>query len=72
MECIQLIEEITGIKADVKYSPKRTGDLWYFVCDITKAKENLRWSPKISNREGVGKLAAWVAENKAIFGGVNP
>jgi len=68
-ECIQLIEEITGIKADVKYSPKRTGDLWYFVCDITKAKEKLHWSPKISNREGVGKLAAWVAENKAIFEG---
>ncbi len=70
-ECIQLIEEITGNKADVKYAPKRTGDLWYFVSDITRAKERLHWSPKILNREGIGKLAAWVAENIAIFKGVN-
>jgi len=72
MECIQLIEEITGSKADIKYAPKRTGDLWYFVCDITKAKEKLGWSPETSNKDGVGKLITWVAENIAIFGGVNP
>lgn len=72
MECIQLIEEITGSRADIKYAPKRPGDLWYFVCDITKAREKLRWSPETSNKDGVGKLAAWIAENIAIFGGMNP
>jgi CDP-paratose 2-epimerase len=71
-ECIQLLEEITGIKAEVKYAPKRTGDLWYFVSDITKAQKRLHWNPEISNREGIERLVAWIAENIAIFKGVSP
>lgn len=70
MESIQMIEEITGNKTDVKYAPKRMGDLWYFVCNITKAKEKLHWSPETSNREGIKNLATWVVENIPIFKGV--
>jgi len=70
IECIELIEDITGNKAKIKYAPKRTGDLWYFVCDITKAKEKLRWEPETSNRDGVSKLVGWVEENIDIFRGL--
>jgi len=69
MECIALIEEITGKKADVHYAPKRMGDLWYFVSDITKAKEKLGWQPKTSNKTGIGELANWVNNNISIFRG---
>jgi CDP-paratose 2-epimerase len=68
-ECIKLIEEITGKKAEINYAPKRTGDLWYFVCDITKAKEKLGWKPETSNEDGVGKLTRWVMQNMKIFRG---
>jgi len=67
IECIRLIEEITGRKAEIKYAPKRMGDLWYFVCDIKKAKEKLRWEPETLNDEGIRKLAQWVEENIRIF-----
>lgn len=69
MECIKLIEEITGKKKEINYAPKRMGDLWYFVCDITKAKEKLGWQPKTSNENGVRALAEWVKENIKIFRG---
>jgi CDP-paratose 2-epimerase len=69
IECIRLIEQITGKKAEIKYAPKRIGDLWYFVCDITRAKEKLHWKPETSNNDGIGKLARWVEENIEIFRG---
>lgn len=69
IECIKLIEKVTGKKVETKYAPKRMGDLWYFVCDITKAKEKLGWQPKTSNENGIKALAEWVKENIKIFRG---
>lgn len=68
VECLDLIKEITGQEQDIEFKEVRSGDLWYFVCDITKAKKNLGWEPKVSNKEGVGKLIDWVGENKRLFG----
>lgn len=69
MECIELIEKVTGEKAETEYAPKRMGDLWYFVSDITKAKEKLKWQPEISNETGIKELAEWVKKNIKIFQG---
>ena len=69
IECIKLIEEIRGKKVEIKYAPRRTGDLWYFVCDITKAKKNLNWEPRILNEEGIRRLIEWVQENIEMFRG---
>jgi CDP-paratose 2-epimerase len=68
-ESIELMEEITGNKVEVKYAPMRTGDLWYFASDITRAKKNLGWSPKVSNRVGITQLISWIADNASIFKG---
>jgi CDP-paratose 2-epimerase len=68
-ECLKMIREITGIKQEICYEPPRTGDLWYFVCDITKAEKELGWEPKVSNREGLKKLIRWVEDNIEIFRG---
>ena len=67
LECIELIKEITGKELAVEYGPPRLGDLLYFVCDISKAKRELGWEPKVSNREGVTRLTQWVKENDDIF-----
>jgi len=66
-ECLSLISKITGIKQNVRFRPARLGDLWYFVCDITKVKEKLAWEPRISNEEGIKKLIEWVKDNIEIF-----
>jgi len=69
IECIRLIEKITKKKAEIKYAPKRAGDLWYFVCDTTKAREELGWKPETTNSQGVLQLAKWVESNIEIFRG---
>jgi len=67
LECIALIEEITDIKPIVEFKPARFGDLQYFVCDTTKAKNELGWQAKVKPKEGISHLVNWVIENKAIF-----
>ncbi|MEW5759377.1 MAG: NAD-dependent epimerase/dehydratase family protein [Candidatus Thermoplasmatota archaeon] len=70
-ECLALLSKITGIEQDIRFEPARLGDLWYFVCDITKAKKELKWEPRVSNEEGIGKLVNWIKENIRIFKGVD-
>ncbi len=69
LECIDMLGDITGKKPTVTFDPVRHGDLFYFVCDITKAKRDLGWEPKIKPREGVEMLIEWIRENKNLFGG---
>jgi CDP-paratose 2-epimerase len=67
LECIKLIEDVTGHKATVNYGDERLGDLRYFVCDISKARKELNWFPKVHPREGIKNLASWAMENKDVF-----
>lgn len=67
IECIHLIEDILGKKAEIKYQPSRMGDLIYFACDTRKAKKNLNWRAKVLPRQGVSELVKWVSENKSLF-----
>ena len=67
VECIDLIGEITGEKPRVDFGPQRHGDLLYFVCDTTKARENLGWQPQVLPREGVANLINWIKKNKELF-----
>lgn len=69
VECLNMIKEITGIEQNIEFKEVRPGDLWYFVCDIAKAREKLGWEPKISNEDGIRKLIEWVDENRGLFGG---
>lgn len=70
LECLELIGEITGKKPTIKYEPSRLGDLLYFVCDISKAKQELGWKPKVLPREGVSNLISWIKENEKLFRGL--
>jgi CDP-paratose 2-epimerase len=69
LECIKLIDRILGYKSEVKFGPKRTGDLSYFVCDINRVTNTFGWQPKVLPEEGVSNLLAWIKENASLFGG---
>lgn len=69
IECIRLIEETTGRPSEVQYGPGRFGDLRYFVCDISKARQQLGWQPEVKPAEGVSRLAEWIQENQNLFQG---
>ena len=45
----------------------RPGDQPVFVCDLSKAKQLLGWSPKYSVENGVVELINWVRQNAELF-----
>ena len=66
-ECLKMLNKITGVGQEISIEPARKGDLWYFVCDTAKAKRYLKWQPKVSNEEGIGRLVDWIKDNMSLF-----
>jgi CDP-paratose 2-epimerase len=62
-----ILEEVSGKKIDVSWSDWRPGDQPVFVCDVTRAGEDMGWSPKTSFREGAALLWDWIDSNREIF-----
>jgi nucleoside-diphosphate-sugar epimerase len=50
---IHLLEEITGIKADVNYADSRRGDVRHSQADVTLARRLLGYEPKVMVKEGL-------------------
>ena len=67
LECIDIIAEINGEKPEVKFAPDRYADLRYFICDISKAKKELDWEPRVLPKDGIGYLINWIKENRNIL-----
>ena len=67
LECIDMIGNINGTQPEVKFAEDRHGDLRYFVCDISKAESELKWSPKVMPREGVEMLINWINDNRCTL-----
>jgi len=66
-ELLDILKEQTGISPSISYSGWRPSDQKVYISDITKAKSELGWAPKVTPSEGVAKLVAWVTEHKALF-----
>jgi len=59
LELLALLEELTGNKERSIVNPMRQADKLVVYLDISKAKNDLGWEPKISYREGIAKLIEW-------------
>ncbi|MFP4000415.1 MAG: GDP-mannose 4,6-dehydratase [Thermoplasmata archaeon] len=68
-ELYRLLEEVLeSQQIDVpepKYGEKREGEIYRNYADITKAKEELNYSPKISLKEGIEQTIRWFINNWA-------
>ena len=62
-----ILEKIHGEDIPVKIEEWRPGDQKIYISDISKVKNYLGWSPKISVEKGLSLLYHWVAENKELF-----
>jgi CDP-paratose 2-epimerase len=63
-----MLEKLHGQRIPVTYSDWRPGDQRVCVYDISKAKRDLNWEPKVDVQDGVEKLYRWVKENQVLFG----
>ena len=59
LEVIGHIGELTGIKPQYSFSDWREGDQTYYVSDISKAKQQLDWEPKVDFDRGLEHLIDW-------------
>lgn len=67
LECIVLIEELLGTKAAISFEAERPGDMYYFICDISKARDLLHFEPTVGPSEGVAQLLTWIRANREAF-----
>lgn len=61
------LQKLLGKSLNPPFGDWRPGDQRVFYADISKAKEELGWEPKVSVDEGVQMLFDWVVKNKDLF-----
>ena len=59
LQVIELLEEITGRRARLKFGPARPGDQRRALADTTRAREDLGFVPTTPLRDGLAAQVAW-------------
>ena len=67
LELLNYLEQTLEKKIRPKWDVWRPGDQPVFVCDLSKAKTLLDWTPQYSVDNGVVKLINWVRSNAELF-----
>ena len=65
-ELVNLLEKYTGKEAKINYLPMQAGDVNQTFADISKAKENLVYSPKVSIESGLKEFVNWYKTTMAL------
>jgi nucleoside-diphosphate-sugar epimerase len=61
---VELVEDLTGKKANVQYGPPNLADMFTNWADVSKAREVLGWNPQITMREGIKRTIDWYKEER--------
>lgn len=67
LELLEYLETTLGKKITPLWDDWRPGDQPVFVCDLSRAKQLMSWTPAISVDQGVVKLINWVEQNADLF-----
>jgi dTDP-glucose 4,6-dehydratase len=63
LEFAEKIIGVTGCKSEIVYKDLPVNDPKVRRPDISKAKKELGWEPKVGLEEGLKKTIGWVKEN---------
>ncbi len=67
-ELVSNLNRILGTKIKPVYSDPRPGDVRHSQADISKAKEILKYEPKVDFEEGLRKTVEWYRREKGDWG----
>jgi CDP-paratose 2-epimerase len=59
LEFLDLLEEQTGNRADVRFDDWREGDQKVYVSDVSRARDALNWQPRVNFDTGVERFVQW-------------
>uniref|UniRef100_UPI00261EB04E NAD-dependent epimerase/dehydratase family protein n=1 Tax=uncultured Chloroflexus sp. TaxID=214040 RepID=UPI00261EB04E len=62
-----MLSRLIGRAIPVRYGDWRPGDQPVYISDITLARQELDWYPKISVGEGVSRMVGWIRDHLALF-----
>ncbi len=67
IETIKIIEEIAGRKANLKYTEAQKGDAKHTYADISKARRDFGYNPKVDIYEGLKRHYEWLKESLDVY-----
>jgi UDP-glucuronate 4-epimerase len=62
-DLIQIIENVTGHKANINTKPMQAGDVSHTWADLTLSQQKLGYAPKVTLEEGITEQWNWIQEN---------
>jgi UDP-glucose 4-epimerase len=62
-DLVELVQEATGFRGEVRRRPARRGEVSRSRVDISKARRELGFDPRVGLPEGLARTAAWYREN---------
>ncbi len=65
-EFCPLLERLLGRRIEARFEDWRPGDQRIYVSDISKAKHDFGWAPKVGFEEGIERLYQWVVTHKKL------
>jgi len=65
LEAIALLEQISGRSLDVRRSGRARGDVTRTKADVTRIRETLGWSPKVTLADGLARMWSWASARVA-------
>lgn len=67
VEFKEILAELLGHSVEAEFSDWRPGDQQVYISDISKAHQELAWTPQVSVREGTKRLFDWVTSHRNLF-----
>jgi UDP-glucose 4-epimerase len=62
-ELAALVKDVVGSSSEIRMEPKKPGEVYRSMADISKARRVLGFDPRIDLRDGIGRTAAWYRES---------
>ena len=63
-ELVGLLEQASGQRAEVAYTPARKTDVPRIVLDVSRIQAHLGWSPRISMEQGLRRTWDWIVASE--------
>jgi CDP-paratose 2-epimerase len=63
-ELIEMLRKRLARAIPIAHAPSRLGDQRVFYCDVSKAKAELGWEPRVGPADGVGRLLSWIESER--------
>ena len=67
IESLKTIEEVSGKMADLRFIEPQRGDAKHTYADVSKAKRDFGYSPRVDIKEGLRRHYDWLKENLDIY-----